>query len=249
MQEFEFNLGTGRREPETWEHLEKYPARAASRFETSIESVNRLLTLPHSYRKKYHQKEESSCVGHSLSWMSSIHQLMQHGERQFYDARWLYEEAQKIDEWQGAEPDYYGTSVNAGLKVLKAQGHKFKHQHNHEHLPERDQGIETYRWATSIDEIRTAISQGLAVVVGTNWYESMFDPEKIGTRYWIGRNQNDLGRPAGGHAYCLYGASDKLQAFKICNSWGSKYPLTWIPYEFMQRLINENGEAAIVTDR
>lgn len=41
-----------------------------------------------------------------------------------------------------------------------------------------------------------------------------------------------------------------LQAFPILNSWGRYYPhITWIPYSVMQRLIDEEGEVALPTDR
>jgi hypothetical protein len=41
-----------------------------------------------------------------------------------------------------------------------------------------------------------------------------------------------------------------LQATPILNSWGRYYPhLTWIPWPVMQRLIDEDGEVAIPTDR
>ena len=41
-----------------------------------------------------------------------------------------------------------------------------------------------------------------------------------------------------------------LQATPILNSWGRYYPhLTWIPWSVMQRLIDEEGEVMIPTDR
>lgn len=45
-------------------------------------------------------------------------------------------------------------------------------------------------------------------------------------------------------------SNDKRQAFQILNSWGRDYPHSvWIPYETMQRLLDEDGEAALVTDK
>ena len=52
----------------------------------------------------------------------------------------------------------------------------------------------------------------------------------------------------GGHCVCIYGASDERQAFKFVNNWGMGYPLTWIPYETMQLLLNQYGEATLITD-
>lgn len=44
--------------------------------------------------------------------------------------------------------------------------------------------------------------------------------------------------------------NDQLQAFPFLNSWGRGYPhITWIPYTVMARLLSEEGEAALVTDR
>ena len=44
--------------------------------------------------------------------------------------------------------------------------------------------------------------------------------------------------------------NDKMQAFPFLNSWGRDYPhIVWMPYTVFQRLINEDGEVAVVTDR
>jgi hypothetical protein len=44
--------------------------------------------------------------------------------------------------------------------------------------------------------------------------------------------------------------NDRMQAFPFLNSWGRSYPhVTWLPYEAMSRLIREDGEVAIITDR
>lgn len=43
---------------------------------------------------------------------------------------------------------------------------------------------------------------------------------------------------------------DSLQAVPILNSWGRDYPhLVWLPYTTLQRMIDEDGEVALVTDR
>jgi len=42
----------------------------------------------------------------------------------------------------------------------------------------------------------------------------------------------------------------QLEAFPIFNSWGRDYPhKTWIPFPVMERLISEDGEVGLVTDR
>jgi hypothetical protein len=45
-------------------------------------------------------------------------------------------------------------------------------------------------------------------------------------------------------------ANDRAGAVRILNSWGSGYPhRVWMPDETLQRLIDEDGEVALITDR
>ena len=45
-------------------------------------------------------------------------------------------------------------------------------------------------------------------------------------------------------------ANDAAGAVRILNSWGRGYPhRVWMPNETLQRLIDEDGEVALVTDR
>lgn len=225
---------TGRRIPTDWEHVDKYPFRIAA----SVAKVEKTLALPYQYRVKYDQGQEGACVGFGSSWMSSIH------NRVFYDARWLYHEAQLIDEW-GDTPPEEGTSVRAGMDILRKIGHRriYRGKALDANLKE---GILENRWATTVDEMRTAISQGKAITIGVNWYANFDNPIDRDKKKWIG--VGDLGRIRGGHCVCIYGASDKLQAFRMVNNWGVGYPLVLLPYSTMQRLLNEHGEATLVTD-
>ena len=121
-------------------------------------------------------------------------------------------------------------------------------------------GIEANKWANTVDEVRACIKAGTPVVIGVNWYAKFDEPEYDGRlkRWWIGRGS--LGRLRGGHCVCLYGAWDKQQAFIGVNNWGEPttndsgqliggYPRFLLPYDTFQRLLNEDGEATIITDR
>jgi hypothetical protein len=45
-------------------------------------------------------------------------------------------------------------------------------------------------------------------------------------------------------------ANDRAGAVRILNSWGRGYPhRVWMPNETLQRLIDEDGEVALITDR
>ncbi len=234
--------GLGRRplpEGDT-KHLALYPLRAA--MPRLAEQVERVLPLPYAYRPKYNQRQEGACVGFACSWAMSIL------NRRFYDARWLYSEAKKIDEWPGE--NYEGTSVRAGMDVLHQVGHTLLHQHDHTHVPGALHGISEFRWGQTVDEVRTCIASGVPVVLGIDWFSSFTTPAQQGREWWIGTE--DLGAHVGGHAICCYGASDRRQAVKLVNSWGTSYALVWLPYTMLQRLLDGfqwPGECAVVVDR
>ena len=222
-------------------HLEQYPIRRLLPETVSI--VERVLKLPYAYRPKYDQGHQGACVGYSSSWMMSI---LNH---RFYDAAFLYHEAQKIDEWPGE--DYEGTSVRAGMEVLRGLGHRVMHHHTHHHFPDVQEGIAEYRWATTTDEVRTCLAAGVPVTLGIDWMSNFDNPtRKADGSWWIG--EGDLGTVRGGHAICAYGASDRRQAVRLVNTWGKTWPLVWLPYDTLQRLldgVSQPGEAAIITDR
>ena len=229
----------GRRVPQDWNHVERYPYSAV--LSGTTPRVERSLPLP-AYRRAYDQASEGACVGFASSWLMSIF------NRRAYDARWLWNEAKQIDQWAFTNPgDDNGTSVRAAMDVLRTLGHSRVHG-GRTHAPALSEGILTNRWATTVDEVRTSIADGNPVVLGCNWYVN-FDQPKLdgGSRHWIGRG--NLGSVRAGHAVCVYRASDRMQAVGIVNNWGTRYPLVMMPYETLGRLLDEQGEATLVTDR
>lgn len=228
----------GRREPTDFQHVEKYPLRLA----TTVEQTERILPLKRAWREFYDQGREGACVGFSSSQMMTIL------NRRRYDARWLWDRSKEIDEWEDTNPgDDNGTSVRAAMDILRNRGHS-RWYRGATRPEDVKHGITENRWATTVDEIRTCIARGVPVVMGTNWYSGFDVPVQKGRDWWIGTGA-DLGRVRGGHAYMLNAASDKRQAFRTPNSWGLSWPQCWIPYEVVQRLINEWGEATLITDR
>lgn len=139
----------------------------------------------------------------------------------------IYAEAQEVDEWPGNA--YPGTSVRAGAKVLQARGH-----------------IANYLWAWDVPTIKTWILSGQGtVVVGTLWYEGMFDVDGDGFVH-------PMGPEAGGHAYLLAGYSSDRDAFRIVNSWGRSWGESgraWISSIDMATLISRDGEAATAVEQ
>ena len=233
------DFGLGMRPAPDTKHLDLYPIRQM--MPTTVEHVEDTLPLPYRYRVGYNQGREGACVGFASSWMMSIL------NRRYYNAHWLYKEAQKIDEWVGEA--YSGTSVRAGMDVLRTVGHRQVLKNRPDLPPDRKHGILENRWAKSVDEVRTCIAKGTPVVLGVDWMSNFDRPVQKGREFWIG--EGNLGNVRGGHAIVLYGASDRRQAVKLCNSWGKVYPLVYMPYTTLQRLLDGiqwPGEATVVTD-
>lgn len=228
----------GRKVPTDWMHVQRW---GIAGIVTSPLKVERTLPMPDWAHGYYDQGEEGACVGFGSSQMMSI--LNQHR----YDARWLWEQAKVYDEWPDTNPgDDEGTSVRAGMDVLRQVGHVrvLRGKDNPANLVE---GIQENRWATKVDEIRACISAGVPVALGINWYEGFDTPQRnLGTDYWV----KISGQIRGGHCVCVMGASDRRQGVCFTNNWGMSYPRkVYVNYTNLQRLLDEEGEATLVTDR
>jgi hypothetical protein len=256
--------GLGRRIPTDFEHVEKYPLKAlivdaSEELVVPSDSVEVGLGLP-SYWRTWDQGSEGACVGFGSSVMMGVTNTRQFWRinkttQQFrYDPWWLYNEAQLVDEWAETPPEE-GTSVRASCRVLQDKGHCRVYR-NVANPVDLTQGIAAYRWATTVDEMRAALFNQRAISIGVNWY-SAFDSMGISewkNELWIGldssgKPKTNLGSIRGGHCVGIYRMSDRRQAFRFMNSWGDFYPPMWIPYSVMQRLLDEYGEAAVITDR
>jgi hypothetical protein len=156
----------------------------------------------------YDQGAEGACVGFGCSRMMSLL------NRRLYDARWLWDRAKEIDEWDDTRPgDSNGTSVRAACSILLRSGHVRwskeyagrDHEARRSQRPKPAEGVLRYRWARTVDEV---------------------------------------------HDVLMSPAADRLGAVRILNSWGRNYPhRVWMPDETLDRLIGEDGEVALITDR
>lgn len=254
---------TGRLEPGDFDHVDAFPFGAVA--PATVDHVERLLRLP-GWRASHNQGREGSCVGHGVVMERAITNRMQAvalGDRATvrYDPLQVWNDAKRIDEWPSTNPgDDNGTSVRAGYDVARTIGLSRVHtmllgpdlvpHPVGAQAPDLSAGVvNVNRWATTADEVRTAIAGGLAVTIGVQWYRSCDVPalEQRG-REWFAPAKL-TGGVRGGHCVCLAAASDRRQAVRIVNSWGPAYPLTWLPYETLDVLLAQNGEAAVVTDR
>jgi hypothetical protein len=239
--------GLGRRVPVDFNHVSLFPMRLIA--PVTVPQVERTLTVSRvpQFRSWYDQGVEGACCGFAASWMMTLLNDSR------YAARWLYQQAQLIDYWPDTPPAE-GTSVRHTFDILRDRGHR--RMWGSFIQPEfLANGIAANRWATDVDELRTSIALRIPGVLGINWYQNFDVPVQHHDEWWIGldpatgKPHTELGKIRGGHAICYRGASDMRQAFRLIQSWGTAYPDVWIPYEVVQRLIREDGEVGLVTDR
>lgn len=140
----------------------------------------------------------------------------------------VYSQATKLDAIPGNyPPDDTGSSGLAVAKTLKSRG-----------------WISGYQHAFSLTATLAALQHG-PVIVGTNWYESMFHPDPNGVV------SVDVNSPVvGGHEYVLHGfnASNNMLGFR--NSWGSDWGYHgdfYMSSATFQRLLLEKGDVTIFT--
>ena len=171
------------------------------------------------------QKAEGACVGfawaHELAARPKLIPSIINGT-----ARWIYKEAQTIDEWAGEA--YEGTSVLAGAKTVQKAG-----------------SIGEYRWGFGIQDVLLAVGYAGPGVAGLNWYEGMYNTDSKGfihpTGQWVG-----------GHAIVIRGVSVKGKYVLLTNSWGSDWGVQGnckLSFDDLDRLLKEQGEFCIPTGR
>lgn len=219
--------------------MDAYPLQLPS----TVESAERVLRFSRPWREFYDQGYEGSCVGFSSS------EMMTYLNRRRFDARWLWNEAKKIDPWPDTNPgDDNGTSVAAAMDVLRTQGH-IALKRGVPQAVNPDWGIKENRWATTVDEIRSSIQNGVPVVMGTHWYRDFDRPVQRDNGEWFCGQENwQKSGVRGGHAYMLNAVSDRRQAFRTPNSWGAEHPEVWIPYSVIDVLLGQAGESTLITD-
>lgn len=230
----------------------------------TVASVNKVLRLPY-WHWSHDQGREGSCVGHGSAMERAITNTSQNIvlsalgiKTRRYDPIDLWNQAKIVDGWPDTNPgDDNGTSVHAAYDVLRTRGPrrcKSVQLVNGVPTPIGDtepifaDGCTVNRWATSVDDMRTSLANGLPVTIGISWFQNFDSPEQHSNgEWWIGEGY--LGGVRGGHCVCVYGASDRRQAFRVKNSWGREYPLVWLPYSTMTTLFRDGAEATVVTDR
>lgn len=162
-----------------------------------------------------------ACVGFTgANWLGALPLYNRVTDQTGLD---LYYACKKID----GIPDEEGTYDRALAKVLVSQGR-----------------ISRYLWAQNPDDLRTWVLTTGPVMVGTNWYESMFDPAPDAHNHLV---LDVSGSIAGGHEYLVRGYDTRSGMYRVRNSWGKNWAdngEVWIKESDLYRLVfSEQGDA------
>lgn len=194
--------------------------------------VTKLWTIP-AGEPVLDQGREGACVGFGVTNELRFDPVPIGGLSATFARERIYWPAQRIDQWPGgaypgAAPFYEGTSVLAGIKTAAKLGYYGE-----------------YRWAFGEADLALAVSHLGPAVIGVNWYTGMFRPDARGYL-------NATGQVEGGHCTLVIGLNARYSYYTIYNSWGpgwGKAGTARIRRSTMDRLLREEGDAAIITQR
>lgn len=175
------------------------------------------------------QGPDGACVG--FSWSHELAATPVRREVTVASAFQLYARAREFDQAMGNHWPA-GASVLAGAKACKADGF-----------------ISAYYWAFGIEDVIAALVAKGPVVLGINWYDSMFSTDHNGL-IPVGGNF------VGGHAILAYGywpQHPKIgdDVIAVQQSWGPAYGLggrAFFRVTDLARLLSESGEACVPRD-
>lgn len=181
------------------------------------------------------QGQEGACVGFGWSTELAVGPVIERVSNS--TAETYYRGAVGEDHRMGNDFGGDGASVLAGAKFGKRTGL-----------------VTSYKWAFGVDQVVAALCAIGPVILGINWYDSMYETDEKG-RVLVN------GSLAGGHCICTTGyipAADaekmglgKFDVIQWVNTWGKAYGLGGVGYirrVDLDTLLKQDGEAVIAQD-
>lgn len=180
------------------------------------------------------QGDTPQCVGYACRQLLASSPLTERGWQRVLrpgerlpTAAQIYHGAQQNDEWDGQ--DYDGTSARGALKWLARRGL-----------------IDAYVWGFSLEEVLAFVLRRGPVLVGTEWFTGMDEPDERGYL-------RPTGTPRGGHEWLVCGVSHERRAVRMVNSWGEGWGergRAWVAFDDLEYLVfGLDGDAVSALER
>lgn len=181
--------------------------------------------------KHLDQGPTGTCVGHG--WRNFLRCAPIQTSAADPNAFKIYKKAILLDPWKDNDseanlPDgdpglESGTTVRAGAKAMQQLGR-----------------LTSYAWAFSLQPVIEWLLLKGPVVVGVNWYDSMFEPDSKGNV-----SITPGAQVAGGHCFSIRGYDTSIAKARCIQSWGDGWGYKgdfFLSAKDLERLILENGE-------
>lgn len=170
------------------------------------------------------QGNVGSCVGNA-SAQSLNHRAFYRRYHDETDARDnIYALATRLDTYPGSYPSQdTGSDGLAGAKACQQLGY-----------------IGSYTHAFGLDHVLAALQTG-PLIVGTPWYNDMFNPD---SHYRV----HPTGGVAGGHEYVLDGVNTTAKTLRFLNSWSDQWGYMgrfYMSYADFSSLLSQQGDATL----
>jgi hypothetical protein len=190
------------------------------------------------------QGASGTCTGHAGVHFIHCAPL---SHKAFLDPYTLYREAVLLDEYDNndgdatLQPNDALQAGSSGTGIAKA-------------LAKRDLILAEYVWGATLREtVEWVLNRG-PVMLGSNWYDSMFNPTLEG---YV--KITPTASVAGGHEYVLRGVDTRRGVGELVNSWGSRWnsgtgkkcrPGHFLAdFETLERLFHEDGDAVSCVEK
>lgn len=198
------------------------------------------------------QGNQGSCVGWAVAYGLKSYQKNREYRLQNLQANFRFSPAFVYNQVKQKTCNG-GSFIPDALEIIASQGalpwEKFSYDEKHcDSVPTESQVQSAWeyriaKWmrvnVQSLAEMKAQISRGFPVVIGMGVYQSFVD--------WSGggvykTTKSSAGTYAGGHAMLVVGYADQLKAYKVLNSWGTKWGdkgYAWIDYSTFQNMTVE----------
>lgn len=209
----------------------EYPFALRDEARAAVHSVKWMRRVP-----IFDQGDLGSCTGNAAAgWLVTDNQLRQglivigaDNDADEQDAVDIYSAATALDPWPGSyPPEDTGSDGLSVAKVLQSLGY-----------------IDSYSHGFAISDLQVAL-QSTPCLLGTNWYDGMFNPTSAGV-------VNVSGSVAGGHEYlCVGFDAGNLgwpAPYRFANSWGAGWGdagYFYMSEATIIRLLGEDGDVTV----